>query len=568
MTKTTLSKVVLPLSLLALAACSKSSSSDSSTSSGSTMTVSGTLATGSVSTMSVGGEAKEAQFNTYGVNANNISSFDITQYGVRCVTLSGTPQAGEGSCASDGSFSLSLASATNVPIGCFVISGSGTSASIVATLAFQGTSTGIDGSTTREGSYVAGDGTSGLKMGAITLDLSKGLAVVPKSQVTATGGTGGATLSGTFADMSGDWTIHAMSSVPTGYVTAGASGNDGPSDGMVIHFGYYTATDGSSNTHHGLSIWESASAFAACGSGEGVTLPSGWTPASGSSALTAAMSVSTTFPSPAATTIQSYGGQVFANLPSAANGQACSAIISTYSSSGSWTNSSCTANNSTCANTNAHWGLAPAEAQFYCAMNGVWNMNSGCSGEFNVDWANLWSAGNPFTGISWNGSAWTSSGTQLTADTSDNNAVKYFGGKVRFNKNPKKRFMMNELIINGATGTLTDHHDFTNTACSQYGSKGECTGTQVTCHIQENSKLTITQTDSTHANVELVQVTGVSPTDDTLCTTDTNAHISKGQSKWMFTISKQLITELSSQIIGKTRARKLARVFLCLCYMF
>ena len=92
---------------------------------------------------------------------SDITAESITNYGVRCVTLSGTPQAGEGACDTSGNFSLALASATSVPIGCFVIQGSGVSASVVAVMAFQGTTTGLDGNPQRQGSYVAGAGASG-----------------------------------------------------------------------------------------------------------------------------------------------------------------------------------------------------------------------------------------------------------------------------------------------------------------------------------------------------------------------------------------------------------------------
>jgi hypothetical protein len=354
-------------------------------------------------------------------------------------------------------------------------------------------------------------------------------------------------LTGNFADMTGDWTIHAISQVPTGYTTAGYSGN-GPTDGQPIHFGYYTAVDGSSQTHHGLSIWGSASDLTSCG-GEGVSLPSGWNPSPNSAPnnlLTTATNVSTTFPVPSAVHISCYNGQNFAGLPAAACAGAtsgnqwqatatCDAILSTYSSSGTW--SQC--DTSSCSSVNSHWGMTPNEAAFMCVLNNIHQASGSCTGNVNIDWGGLWGNGNtttnPFSGIGFASGAWTG----ILAGTDNHDSVTYFNGAVRFDKNPSQRFMMGEIFVNGNVGSLTDHHDHTANACTgNYNSNGSCASSTVTCHLSENNKITITQVDSTHANVELVQVTTVAPTDDSHCATDVNASKDLGQNKWMFAVSK------------------------------
>src|SRR4051812_44062292 len=98
------------LSAVAVAGSGCSASKVDSTTSAGTVKISGTLSSGTVSRLS-----SRLLDNS---NIDDIlASVSITSFGVRCVTLSGDPQAGEGECDSSGSFSLSLASATGVPIG-------------------------------------------------------------------------------------------------------------------------------------------------------------------------------------------------------------------------------------------------------------------------------------------------------------------------------------------------------------------------------------------------------------------------------------------------------------------
>lgn len=510
--------------------CNKSSSGDTGgTSSG--VTITGKLATGTVTSSSV--TQHPVYVNSKGVAlkqtlgkidvaeaSTDIHELAISDYKVRCVTLSGTLKSGEGTCDTAGAFSLSLLADAGSPIGCFIMK----SETLVATVAFEGSSTGMSGSSQREGSYVSGSSSGGFDFGSVTIDVDKGLAIVKKSEIKASNGATGGAAAGSFSSMTGNWTIHAISNPPTGYVTAVTSGNDGPTDGQTIYMSQYSATDSSAATHYGLAIWESLSAFTSCtsGGGEGAQLPSGWT---APSSLTGALAITTTFPDPSNSSVKisnaSKGGQTLCGITLSNSNHTCSEFGATYT----WSDNT------------SHWGMSAAECKFYCAMNNMWDYSSSCPAEFFVDWGSLWGSNgqtNPFTGITWGGSSWSGLSSSSSSD-----AVTYFSGAVKFKKQPRKRFMFNELVVSGAVGTLMDHKDWVASACTSYQSGGGCaSGNIVQCHVSENNRLTITQTSSTSANVELVQVTKVSDTDPAICTTDTNVQRDIKNKKYIFTVSK------------------------------
>jgi hypothetical protein len=530
-------------SVLAISACAPGGANSDPSSAG--VAISGTLGTGTVSMM---GDINRDSENELRMQEG---TFSISNYGVRCVTLASTPTAADGQCDSSGKFSLNLPGATGVPVGCFVISGSGSSANVIATLAFQGTSTDINGNTSRAGSYVPGSGTSGLTLGAVTLDLNKGLAVVPTAQIA--GSTGPTAPTNTFTNMTGAWLIHAMSTVPTGYRTAGtAGGNDGPQDGQTIYLGYYSALNGGED-HHGLSIWNSAADLTAC-NGEGATLPGGWSlnpNSSPNNKLTTAVNISTTIPGPTGIPVSCYNGQNFVDLVSTVCASAnagnnwqsstmCSAILTdpAISNGTVWASTSCSAG-SGCTPNSVHWGMAPVQAAFLCTLNNIRSASGSCGGDVSIDWGNLWSSANSSAISSVGYSAGSFTGLPA-ADTSHNDAVSYFNGAIRFKKSPRNRFLFGEFYLNGNLGSLTDHHDYLDNACAgTKGSNGSCQSADMrVCHVSENNKLTITQTDATHATVELVQVGTVSPTDDIACSTDTRLAGKLLQSKYLFTISK------------------------------
>ncbi len=428
-------------------------------------------------------------------------------YKVRCVTLSGTPTAGEGTVdTTSGAFSLEIASATNVPIGCFVLNA--TTSAIVGVVSFESTSTGIDGSPTREGSYIAEEGTSGLSFGTVTLNLTTGTAKVEKTKVVATGGNG-AGIAGTWTDPTGTWKISAIAGEPpTGYAKVCPVGQNegcnGPHEGETVYMKQYSATEmPGSKAHKGFALWKDAASFTAC-NGEGVTLPAGWTADAGSTAMTSAMSITTAIPDPA--TIDNKGG-----VCDGSTSAKCDAITGT------------------------NWGMSQNQCRFYCAISGMRDIG-GCTGDVNIDWA----GGTFHTALglaapTWSGSAWTGAGT---GSATAGDLVTYLNGSVKINKKrARNRHMMNEIIITGAVGSVQDNSYEQRTACASYGAGG-CTGPQ-TCNMQRTMRLTMTQTSATTAVAELVMRGAVAPSDAAICTTDQYLSKDLQEMKVLFNLTKQ-----------------------------
>ncbi|MBY0371505.1 hypothetical protein K2X33_12510 [bacterium] len=424
-------------------------------------------------------------------------------YNMHCVTLTGTPTYGDGTVNTDtGAFSLSLASATNVPIGCIVQDGD---SNTVALVAFESSQTGLDGSNVREGSYVSRDGTTSLDFGTVTLDLDTGVAVIAKDDVVATGATGTGP-SGSWADPTGTWAIASLpGSTPTGYMPVCSPDEhdcNGPHEGEEVYLRQYTATDGDGNTHYGLAVWGSEAAATSC-SGEGATLPSGWSADSGSTALTTAPSLVNSFPAPS--TITNSDG-----ICNGSTSAACSSLT-----------------------TDGAWGFTHAgSCQMYCTFQSLWNNEStGCRGQFFVDWANF------FTAVNTANPSYSGSWTNSAANTSDPEKTTYFGGTVVFSNRPQRRHMLNELILVGPIGTVNDTKQEIRSVCSATDAQGHCIGSPVSCHVQQTYRLTFTQGSATEAVAELLMRTAVSPSDDAACSSDT--HLRLGEQKMLFTLNKQ-----------------------------
>lgn len=429
-------------------------------------------------------------------------------YTVRCVTLSGTPTAGEGTVdPTTGAFSLEIASATNVPIGCFVLN-SVTSA-IVAVVSFESTSTGIDGSAQREGSYIAEEGTSALSFGTVTLNLTTGTAKVDKTKVVATGGSG-AGISGTWTDPTGTWKITAIAGEPpTGYAKvcpAGVTDNscNGPREGETVYFKQYAVTENpGAKPHKGLALWRDAASASACG-GEGATLPAGWTADAGSSGLTTAMTITTAIPNPA--DVDNRGG----TCGSSPTGK-CNAIAS------------------------GGWGLTTNQCQFYCAIAGMRDVATGCVSDVFIDFAGSTFMSALIASSPTYSGGWTGTGT--SANTSNADFVTYLNDSVKISKRRARyRHMMNELMVTGAVGTLQDNQYEQRTACTSYASG--CSGPQQ-CNIQRTMRITMTQTSPTTAVAEFMVRGAVAPTDAAICSTD--QYISKdiSEMKVLFNLTKQ-----------------------------
>lgn len=259
-----------------------------------TVTISGTLA---------GSRESDTRQVLSIAEIENYGRPDYSIYDIRCVTLSGTPIAGVGTVAAGGAFSLSMDGAAGSAIGCFVLKHA--DSSVVASVVFQAETTGIDGTTTREGSYVAGSGGQ-YEFGTVTLDTTHGLATVEKKNITVPAGAATGA-NGTWANVKGTWNLTCVNP-PAGdtvYSSCNARGGDdkkGPP--ATIYFDQIDHVTDGAHEHSGFFVWDSEASYTACGSKEGVNLPNGWT--SPDASLTAAL----TFPNLDLTTISAQCNQV------------------------------------------------------------------------------------------------------------------------------------------------------------------------------------------------------------------------------------------------------------------
>ena len=543
--------IVLPATAMAVAAISAGCGS-ATTASSSGFTVSGTLNTGSSS----GGNDEIGRIQALAANRTSLTAYDV-----RCVTLSGSVQSCDGTCDSGGNFSCGPLP-TGTPFGCFVEQ----SGSIVAVMAFAGSTTGLNGSSTSQGSIVAGGGTTGLSLGTVSLNVSTGTAVVSMANVQATGGSAPASTNtgvSTFANLEDQngWTIHAItdgSSLPPGVTTAvtGCTSNcDGPGDGQIIFLAQYQATDSSGNTHVGLSIWNGGSSastastfYNACmasGHGEGATnlASNGMTAVAGpnnnAAQLTGTLGLTTALPNPA-------------NVPAS---PVCGIT-------GSVSNRNCShASLSAAAGYNpTSWGFPSGsvgddQCTFLCTLNNIGqaNQSSGCGANVNVNWGVINGSGSGQSSLfnsnfdpQYSGSTWSDHGSDDVSFAAAGSppqgvAASYLNGGVAFSgSSPSNRFMFGELIVSaGGIGTLSNSQSYTQTICASGGNSG-CTA-QTTCHITEVDQITITETASSGGNataavVQLVQNRVSDQTqDEPVCLTGSDA--SMGKQMFQFNIT-------------------------------
>jgi hypothetical protein len=204
-------------------------------------------------------------------------SVAVTDLKVYCVSFSIPPVAGTGAVAADGSFSLSLAAA-QVAVGCFILDSANEQ---LGTMVFENPAKkNLDGSSKTDSKQAfAGN----VALGAITLDVATGKAVVDVSQIAVESVKDTSAANATAFDFSGSYVITSAGvTLPDGYSAVcpprveGQEGGDndcnGPSDGEPIWVKRINGTsvaDGS--PVFGIMVWESEERFEACGSKLGMT---------------------------------------------------------------------------------------------------------------------------------------------------------------------------------------------------------------------------------------------------------------------------------------------------------
>lgn len=437
-------------------------------------------------------------------------SSGATSFTMRCVTLSGTIAASESAVdTSTCSFSLTLPISDGTPFGCFVMNGS----SLVATVAFTSTTTGMDGGTTSEGSYVAGGGGS-LEFGTVNLSVASGTATVVKTEVTGTATTAsGSSSSGSFTDMTGTWAVSNCKNLTTGETCASDFRGSGPPSSLYLHQ-MGPATDGSGGTHYGLAVWKSALAYQNCGSKEGVTLPSGWT--TSDSTLGGGSFTFDSFDND----FSDYSARDFGGGKTTCNftytsGLKCDAISA---NTGNWGNGTVT--------------FSADDCKAMCAANAVHEIESGtCPARWNTDWSKV--------------NAATATG-QISTCTSAGCGTGAAASYITRSTRPQNRFVSNEMVITGSTGTVYDDNSETQYACVKASASTQnCT--QISCTVTEHVVVQINQTSSTTAMIGVTitnTANGIGGTTTSQCTDTTlvDNHIASRVSKaeaFVFTATKQ-----------------------------
>jgi hypothetical protein len=235
---------------VAVAGCGKkkSSVSDGSLAEGAAITISGQLALENSSTaVSLTGDA---------LNATDVALADLKVY---CVSFSFPPKAGTGTVDANGNFSLSI-EANQVSIGCFILNGTET----VATMVFEDTTEkSVDGTAKSDARLAFSGNTS---MGTIKVDTATGKAKADvaafKSAVKAFSGGG--------FDFTGTWKLKAADNLPAGYETVlncqPGQKCEGPANGMNIFLKRISGkkVDGGADAY-AMAIWKSKTAFENCG---------------------------------------------------------------------------------------------------------------------------------------------------------------------------------------------------------------------------------------------------------------------------------------------------------------
>lgn len=258
---------VVAISALALSmfGCGKKKSKSTTESGSSDLTISGTLSLSG--TDSSGALALSKGFDgNLGLTNFNVSAEDLSIY---CVTFTLPPAAGTGEVSADGAFSLNIANGKDASVGCFILNGT----TQLGTIVFEDpTEKDLSGGAA-SADKTAFSGNANL--GAISLDLETGKAVVDLSKVEVTKKVDAS--AGAAFDFTGTYKITAGGlTQPTGYTAPctrvegqqGQQGNDchGPSEGEPVYFRRIAgkSTEDGKDVY-GVMAWESKAKHVACG---------------------------------------------------------------------------------------------------------------------------------------------------------------------------------------------------------------------------------------------------------------------------------------------------------------
>lgn len=441
-----------------LIGCTEETTDDSSTTS---LTISGSLGGSGSSSLKLSAK---------------VSAFAVSDYKIRCVTLSGDPKAGEGEVGSDGAFSVSIEMDDEaVPVGCFVLDTTNSDA-IAATFSFDQGSTGMDGSNAQAGSMNASGGEK-LELGEINFDPDTGSATVDTTKISRSGNT--KSNSGTWNDPSGSWTMTCVDSKNYECPQEAVGGS------FPIYLNQFKAVDGSSVEHTGLSIWsmEDGNQYQACGSKEGLEdiLPAGWSAHSDYTSQWGSITFATI---PNAEDLE---------LPSWDGNYLCDAGGSTDSDSSGAIECDEVLNGGTAGGTDG-WGngsatYTDADCQAMCVIENLREV-SGCNADYEVDY-------------SWIHNSSRSAGDIATELASFNESTGVSTNNVIVRQSePRNRHVIGELIKEGNAGTVMSKKTQSRHICIDNGDGSGCTTYQ--CDITENVRVNMLQESSSSAVIEVL----------------------------------------------------------------
>ncbi len=191
-----------------------------------------------------------------------------TDYVLYCVTFTAPPHAGTGDFDADGSFSVTIQDAANLPIGCFI--NDKTTNEPVTTLTFNTGDTGVGGDSASSASFGGGDYTKIV----ITFDPVTKTATADISHLTQSEHKAVATE--TMQKLSGEWTMSCADSTDTDCAQFIADG--GTATTMPVFVDMLSATEtATGKTLYAMGAWPSQAQYTACGSTEGLASVTGVT---------------------------------------------------------------------------------------------------------------------------------------------------------------------------------------------------------------------------------------------------------------------------------------------------
>ncbi|MEZ4871190.1 MAG: hypothetical protein R2827_02880 [Bdellovibrionales bacterium] len=454
--------------------------SDDSSSSSSSLTIEGSLG---------GASAQSISYKSASVGA-----FTMTDYKVRCVTLTGSPQAGEGAVGSDGSFSLdiSVSGSDAVPVGCFILAVADDS--VAATVTFDTGSTGMGASSLKEGSLPGAAGNA-MNFGAINFDPDTGVATVDKSSISY--GRGAAPdVSGTWTDPTGSWNM-TCTGLTTGYDCPVESGT------FPIFIHQFSATNNTtSQTEYGLSIWMDDSgsqtplaAFQGCDSSgsegtENIDALIGSTHSSPTTSISGADVTDdfafSSWPNLAAldtVTAPMWSGQSVCGATVAGDDGDSDGILQCdeITNRDSWGDGSITFSDNDC--------------KALCAIQSLENENDGygsCARRVNVAWNKIWDGGT----LSSPGDLYADYDTIDGTTTASSTA-----GIVNGEDEPSHRKVIGQLTTNGKIGSVVSEKEYTWYICVGDGTSA-CSSHK--CTATETVKMNITAESAASIVAEVV----------------------------------------------------------------